>query len=444
MSDTSPLRPFDRPLLVFCGVCVVLGVLLRAQELGFPAAFNWDEHHFVINARNYLAGERDWNDHPPLGKLLMAAAMKVLGDKPAAWRLAPLLCGVVNIGLAGLIGARLFRSSVAGLLATFFVAIDGFLIAYSRAALLDGMLVTFILATFACIVCFRGPLRLVLAGVLLGCAMAIKTSGVTLLAPLAVATWLAVWRKSWGEAAAAVAAWVLAPLVFLAWMRLGLWWTKQPSTWHDAVSWVETTTRNHASATDWTHPLVSRWYTWVVPIKPIVLRSDAVGTGWVRVLTTLGNPLLWWGSVLAVVGSAVWLLRSQTARLFSLLRNRVSAWQRRSRQRGTEASANDEEPAPPSALASGSAWLLTIHLAALSPWILTNRDSYIYHYLPSYTVGLILLAGWVAAVYRRPRARLAVLAAVVLVANVSAWYAPLWGQLPISPKALEARPLWRG
>lgn len=444
MAGISPLRPSDRPLLAFCGVCVALGVLLRAQELGFPAAFSFDEHHFVINARNYLAGQRDWNDHPPLGKLMMAVPMRVFGDTPFAWRLAPLLCGVGNIGLAGLIGARLFRSGAAGLLAALFVAIDGFLIAYSRTALLDGMLVTFLLATFACIACFRGAIRLILAGVLLGCAMAIKTSGVTLLAPLAVATWLALWRKSRWETLAALAAWVLAPLVFLSWTRLGLWLTEQPSTWGDAVKWVETTTRQHASATDWTHPLLSRWYTWVVPIKPIVLRQDAVVTGWVRILTTLGNPLLWWGSVLAVVGSAVWLLRSQTARLLYLFRSRVSAWGGLSRRTGAERALRDEEPAPPSALASGSAWLLTIHLAALSPWILTNRDSYIYHYLPSYTVGLILLAGWVAAAYRRAGSRRVVLATVVLVASVSAWYAPLWGQLPLSNEALKARPLWRG
>src|SRR3954447_12118872 len=58
------------PLLpALCLALVVAGPGLRCQHLMFPARLTFDEHHFVENARNSLAGRPDWNDHPPLGKL---------------------------------------------------------------------------------------------------------------------------------------------------------------------------------------------------------------------------------------------------------------------------------------------------------------------------------------------------------------------------------------
>ena len=40
-------------------------------------------HHFVENARNILATRSDWNDHPPLGKLLLAIGIVALGERQA-------------------------------------------------------------------------------------------------------------------------------------------------------------------------------------------------------------------------------------------------------------------------------------------------------------------------------------------------------------------------
>src|SRR6185436_1898052 len=135
------------PLLVsVCAALVVGGVWLRAQHLMFPPNLSFDEHHFVENARNYLAGRADWNDHPPLGKLLIALMIRLRGDNAVAWRTAPLLFGFGTIVLAHELARRLFQRWQAGLVAAAFVAAEGSLIAYSRTALLDGMLTFFCLA----------------------------------------------------------------------------------------------------------------------------------------------------------------------------------------------------------------------------------------------------------------------------------------------------------
>jgi dolichyl-phosphate-mannose--protein O-mannosyl transferase len=159
-----------------------------------------------------------------------------------------------------------------------------------------------------------------------------------------------------------------------------------------------------------THPLTSYWYTWFIPRRPITLRYELVDGGMVRVLTTLGNPLLWWSSTLVIFGTLgrlAWLgLRGLRAR----------------------------EPLP-ELVARLWPWLLpgAFWLAFLSPWVLTARDSYIYHYLPCYAGGLLLLAGAFARAFRRwPRASLI---AFLLIAEVSVFYAPVWGQLPLSEVA---------
>ena len=61
--------------LLLAGFMLALSVYFRLTNLGFPATFQFDEHHFVENARNYLAGREDWNDHPPLGKLFIALSI---------------------------------------------------------------------------------------------------------------------------------------------------------------------------------------------------------------------------------------------------------------------------------------------------------------------------------------------------------------------------------
>jgi dolichyl-phosphate-mannose--protein O-mannosyl transferase len=81
--------------------------------------------------------------------------------------------------------------------------------------------------------------------------------------------------------------------------------------------------------------------------------------------------------------------------------------------------------------------LLAAALAFLAPWVLTRRDSYLYHFLPSYTALVLLLAGLLGALARaRPKLALAFLCVVGLVAGL---YGPLWCSLPMSPASARAR-----
>jgi len=83
---TSPANAGSRLGLSPLGVVLVclfgLGMYLRLHYFGVPSTFQFDEHHFVENARRYIDHQTDLNDHPPLGKLMIAFSMRVLGDTP--------------------------------------------------------------------------------------------------------------------------------------------------------------------------------------------------------------------------------------------------------------------------------------------------------------------------------------------------------------------------
>jgi dolichyl-phosphate-mannose-protein mannosyltransferase len=406
---------------------VLTGIALRTHHLAEPRRNTFDEDHFWKNAQRMLEGKPDRNDHPPLGKMVLMPSMAALGNTEVGRRLPPCLIGILAIGLAGWAGRRLFPGlrGAAGLAAAL-VALDGFFVAYSRCSLLDGMLAALLFALLAVAANLERPRDYAVAGLLLGLAMSIKWSGVTFLAPLLVGLLFAgSWRKAWPL--------LLAPAVYLAIFACGLWLGGIDPTPETILAKHRSLASGHLAQHGMRHHAASYWWTWLWMDNPIVLRKDVVAGGKLAILSTMGNPLFWWTSTLAVLGSAVAL----GAALVSRIRRAV--------------------PAAPAATAvgrdlreffgthrRGAALLLAAWAAPFAPWVLTERDSYIYHYLPSYGAALLLLAGLAAALLRR-RPKTATAAILLGIAAV-VYFAPMMQAWPITPEAFRDRlwlPRWR-
>ncbi len=425
------------PLCVLCAALCVLGVFLRIHALGFPSEFLFDEHHFVENARNYLAGKPDLNDHPPLGKLFQALSIAALGDHAFAWRLPSLLCGLAAIVIAGITARRLFDSTRAAWLAAAFVAADGFLIGYSRAALLDGYLALCSLLAVLLATMRPSPRYVLLGGLLAGSALSIKFSGVAVFVPLAIGV---VTAKGVGSRRESSALGLLgtAVVVYLGIYCLGLSLAGQPSSPVDALNETKRLYTHHAALTEMKNALVSGWVSWALPTKPIMMGYvERLGT--VRALTSLGNLALWWpGVALALVLCWRILYRGLRATL-------------RGRKPEPAPAANAGPLASVAGLdfsgfleAHGRAALIVLGgaIGFVAPWAISHRDSYIYHFLPSYVLLLVLLAGFVA---REARTTL-VVSFLALVLVVLAFYAPVWSMFETSARAVNLRlflPVWR-
>jgi dolichyl-phosphate-mannose--protein O-mannosyl transferase len=80
---------------------LVIGVVALAFFLfgiGNPARNYYDEGDYIPATRAFLKDAPNPNpEAPPLGKLLLAAGIKLAGDNPLGWRIASTVCGSLSL-----------------------------------------------------------------------------------------------------------------------------------------------------------------------------------------------------------------------------------------------------------------------------------------------------------------------------------------------------------
>lgn len=125
---------------------VLVTGLLRVVALGHPDRIIFDETYYVGDANDYLAQgvEDGFAVHPPLGKWLIAAGIRLFGDTAFGWRISAAVAGTLLVLLVYLIGVRLLRWRGAAALAAILAATDGLLFVQSRISMLDAFLGLFV------------------------------------------------------------------------------------------------------------------------------------------------------------------------------------------------------------------------------------------------------------------------------------------------------------
>nr|WP_208883928.1 phospholipid carrier-dependent glycosyltransferase [Streptomyces armeniacus] len=171
-------------------VALVAGVL-RFWRLGSPHAVIFDETYYAKDAWSlYQHGyEGHWAEnankliladpqkiplsddpsyvvHPPAGKWVIGLGEWLFGLEPFGWRFMTAVLGTLSVFLLCRIGRRLFRSTVLGCLAGALMAVDGLHYVMSRVALLDLVLMFWVLAAFGCLLVDRDKARARLAAAL--------------------------------------------------------------------------------------------------------------------------------------------------------------------------------------------------------------------------------------------------------------------------------------
>ncbi|MFI5757554.1 dolichyl-phosphate-mannose--protein mannosyltransferase [Streptomyces sp. NPDC051569] len=174
------------PLLV----TLVAGVL-RFWHLGSPKAVIFDETYYAKDAwalinhgyeaswpkdidKQILAdpshitipAEPGYVVHPPVGKWVIGLGEQLFGFTPFGWRFMVALLGTLSVLMLCRIGRRLFRSTFLGCLAGALLAVDGLHFVMSRTALLDLVLMFFVLGAFGCLLIDRDWARRRLAAAL--------------------------------------------------------------------------------------------------------------------------------------------------------------------------------------------------------------------------------------------------------------------------------------
>ena len=279
-------------------------------RLGIPSAPFFDEVHYVPAARVLLDLSHVTNqEHPLLGKAIIAAGISLFGDNPMGWRIFPLLAGA--IALFAFMRALWFAQGTrfAALAGGVLLASGFLLFIHAQIAMLDIFMVCFMMiALWMCAGACREPetgrWRLAVAGVALGLAMAAKWNAV----PVAMLPGLAFLaarlasagprvltaHRGWpvpGMTLAEAVLWLgLVPLAAYCLTYLpAFFYQRDALTPGSFIAYHQRMLELQAMTVE-RHPYQSRWLDWVLNLRAIWYLYENVD-GAQRGVMLIGNPL---------------------------------------------------------------------------------------------------------------------------------------------------------
>lgn len=384
-------------------VITALAFAIRVVNLGFPTnKLVFDETYYAKDAWTLwkFGYEKNWPSesdgkilignvdvfsdtaefvvHPPLGKILIGIGEQLYGMNSFGWRIMPCVFGALLVMGTIRLARRLSRSTLIGGIAGLLLTLDGLAFVMSRIALLDIFQATFLVAAVSCCVADRDWFRAQLAtrlersgradlggsygpiiwlrpwrfaaGVMFGCALAVKWNSMYVLAAMGVLSVL--WDvgarrlagadfRSWlALVIEGIPAFVRMVLV-AAVVYLATWTSWLVTTGGYGRDWAEKNLDHpwvkalggplasllhlHQEILAFhtgdyiknaTHPYDAHPAGWLVMARTIGI--DAVNdiepgtdgcTGpeqCIRVICGMGTPVLWWMAAIALVVSAVW------------------------------------------------------------------------------------------------------------------------------------------
>ncbi|MFE9688960.1 dolichyl-phosphate-mannose--protein mannosyltransferase [Micromonospora sp. NPDC005806] len=380
-------------------VVVVIAAILRFVGLSSPKGKIFDETYYAKDAYGLIDRGVEWNYkdngpsyvvHPPLGKWLIGLGEWAFGYQDPetnisvpghlmttapefGWRFAAAVAGTLSVLMLVRIGRRMFRSTTLGCAAGLLLALDGFHLVLSRTALLDIFLLLFVLAAFGALVLDRDARRRrwaraldagldpsapgragrppstwrdwpwwrLAAGVLLGCACAVKWSGLYFVPAFAllVILWEVGVRRSagvrhpWRDALLDELPWLLLAGVLMVGTYLATWsgWLFTDDGYYRLASRYPNTPglsdapvigrlinlwEYHKAAygfhtqLDDPHKYQSWPWQWLLLGRPVAFYWAGDGNcgapQCASEVLLLGTPLLWW-SFLPALAATAWL-----------------------------------------------------------------------------------------------------------------------------------------
>jgi dolichyl-phosphate-mannose-protein mannosyltransferase len=335
----------------YTGLCllVLLVLVLHLAAILRPNTPVFDEQYYVPDARSILQGlGSERIEHPPLGKLIIAGGIAILGDNPFGWRILAVSFGMACIVLFYLICRRLNLSKRAAFLATFMLALENLSFVQAGIAMLDVFSLTFMLAAFWL---YLGK-RPALSGVAVGLAALVKLTGVLAL-PVILLHWLFTSRK---DVARFTFSMLLAPLVFFALMPvldLAIW-----HRWLSPLSQLSMMFKASSLATfaRYPSPMLSRPWGWLLHPEILTYWVDPHYVGMI-------SPDLWVLIIPLMLYIAYKALKNNAAALFSLL------------------------------------WFGSLYLLWMPYSLISDRISYVYYFYPAVGAVCLGIGVWSDAIW---------------------------------------------
>lgn len=397
-------------------ILAILALTIHFAFLSYPAQVVFDEVHFGKFVAAYFTGQYYFDIHPPLGKLMIAGFAKMTGANPVfsfqnigeaipsqilfVLRWVPAFFGSLLVLAFAWLAFLLTRNKKVALTAGFLMLLDNAFLVQSKFILVDAFLLFFEVLTLCFFFLYqrqksfspRWFAYLALTGIFFGLTISIKWTGLAVLGIIGIALliklasrpmaeWLNPEQKfdRWQVFKKATVGFLticlLGFLVYLipfavhfkslphsgpgdafmssAFQQELVSGQKTLSFWQKFTELNKTMLSANAGITS-EHPFGSRWYSWPADHKPVYYWNQDAGGKSAKIFFA-GNPALWW---LIVPALFLTLLTKEA------LKKPVFQF------------------------------LLLAYLANLLPFVLIERVSFLYHYLPAAMFGLLLLAIW--------------------------------------------------
>ncbi|WP_286155080.1 glycosyltransferase family 39 protein [Bacillus sp. FJAT-27264] len=329
------------------------------------------------------------NTHPPLGKLLIGIGMELFGVNPFGWRIIGTLFGIAMLPLIYMMALRLFKQTRYAALASGLFALDFMHFTQTRISTIDVygvffiMLMFYFMQRYFTLNFYKVPLGKTLiplfwSGLFFGIGVASKWIVLYGGAGLAVMLALALvdryreyraakrvlaeghlsdqalatacrgavnsfWKNTIITLASCVGFFVIIPAVIYG---LSFVPALSPSangfTLQGLID-AQKNMYNYHSQLVATHPFASSWWEWPFMKRPVWFFSGGEGlpAGQVSSIVTMGNPLIWWTGIFAMIGSLWLTIKRKDKNLFMI-------------------------------------WIA--FFSQYVPWMLVPRETFLYHY----------------------------------------------------------------
>jgi len=333
---------------------LVLAALLRLANLGYPKSLVFDETYYVKDAytlwrtghelqwtkdvnNQFIAGDfsgvteaPEFVVHSPLGKWLIGLGMQIFGPaNPFGWRIIPALAGIASVWLLYLISLKLFGSKRWALLPPFLLAIDGQAIVISRTAILDGLVAFFILLGFWIFLRtldHKKPWKLfLLLGAVFGAGAGVKWTALVFFAVFIGYYLLHVgFRKFW-VALVSLPALVLAYLAtWTGWFVSRGWGYRDGDVLNSFIDYHRQIWQFHSNLAS-PHPYKSPAITWLADLRPTSFFWESKD-GFATAINPIGNPVLWWGGIVALGFLVSWFFRNRDKLSVLVMTGYLAGW----------------------------------------------------------------------------------------------------------------------
>jgi predicted membrane-bound dolichyl-phosphate-mannose-protein mannosyltransferase len=373
------------------GLIMLFALFSRLIFLQEPRHEYFDEVYHAFTARIMLHGDPKawewWNPHPegfayewthpPLAKEGMVLGMLLLGENSLGWRVPEVILGTLTVFLVYLIAKALFEDNLVGVLAMCIYSLDGLPLVMSRIGMNDIYFLFFSLLTFYLFLKKRD----FWASLSLGLAFASKWSTLWLL-PLLVFSHFVLKKKL---SLSYFFYFFIPPLVYLG-SYIPMFITGHG---FDIFIGVQKQMWWYHTNLEATHPFTSPWWSWPLLLKPVWLDTSGAQNNLIANIYVMGNPLIFWGGIAAVIIFIAWTIKFRDRR---------------------------------------GALLVFAYFIFFVPWSFSPRIMFLYHYLPAIPFLAIILAVFLRKVEKLSFIFLS-LSGIIFIFFLPHWigiYVPLW------------------